>query len=243
MTRFFGTAGSVAPGPASGRFAHARAAAVRPRGCAGGSPRRSRDRAPARVPRGVATSISSASAPSARGSPPDIALGGISTKRMCRYGKKKIGPDVVDEDRPLAVHQCAGSCSAARRRPARAARTGRPAAAARCSGGGRRCGSRSDRGPRARRPSVHRWSGSGVVEVDHEADPPARDPDADADPVVGRVHQVHVVAAVGTTSRSGRTGASRGPRRARRPSGSRGSRPSGSSSSRPGGGGRRGCRR
>ena len=36
----------------------------------------------------------------------------------------------------------------------------------------------------------------GVVEVDHQADPSARDPDADPDPVVGRVHQVHVMAAV-----------------------------------------------
>src|SRR5947209_5578241 len=35
-----------------------------------------------------------------------------------------------------------------------------------------------------------------VVEVDDEADAAARDPDADAHPVVGAVHQVHVVAAV-----------------------------------------------
>ena len=35
---------------------------------------------------------------------PAIAPGGISTNRMWRYGKKKIDFDVVDEDRPLAVH-------------------------------------------------------------------------------------------------------------------------------------------
>ena len=45
-----------------------------------------------------------------------------------------------------------------------------------------------------------------VVEVDDEADATARHPHADADAVVGGVHQVHVVAAVGLqAARSGRS--------------------------------------
>src|SRR5215212_12212749 len=44
--------------------------------------------------------------------------------------------------------------------------------------------------------SSSRWSGSGVVEVDHQPHAAARDPYPDPDPVVFRVHEVHVVAAV-----------------------------------------------
>ena len=84
-------------------------------------------------------------------------------------------------------------------------------------------------GARARGPMVPRL---GVVEVDDQPDAAVRDPDADADAVVLRVHQVDVVAAVGRllaleepVGRQDRdVGVARRGSRCSRPSGSCGSR-------------------
>ena len=188
MTRFLGTGGSVAPGPCRTLF--------RPRGSGAGSPRRSRDRVRPRAPVAGTRPLASSVVTAIDGSPPDIAPGGISTNRMCRYGKKKIeatsstktgrlpfiwrrfvqrtptSPGVgrleqVGEQRLLVVEVQDDVPD----HDLMVARAGRPVSP-----------------PKVR---------SGVVEVDHEADPPAGDPDADPDPVVRRVHQVDVVAAAG----------------------------------------------
>ena len=130
MTRFFGTAGSVAPGPLSRPF--------RPRGCGAGSPRRSRG--PPRPRRRLGLGVGACAAGS-------VLVGRDRHRRVAtrdRAGRDLDEPDVQvreEEDRrrcrrrtPAACRSSgAGSCSAARRRPARAPRTGRPAAAARRS--------------------------------------------------------------------------------------------------------------
>ena len=101
-------------------------AALRPRGCAGGSPRRSRglsssatrSRRPPRRPRRAAR-------PGHRGPCRPATRGGISTNRTCRYGKKKTAVDVVDEDRALAVQRAHVRAAQRRGRRPAGARTGR----------------------------------------------------------------------------------------------------------------------
>ena len=132
--------GSVAPG--SCRPLHPAGARVRCRGRAAGIPRRSRCHA-GRRPRspGRRTIGRTRSEPPARGArrSPGSRAGrvaarrpprGISRKRITWYGKKNVRLDLVDEHRALAVHH-RRFVHRARRRPARAARTGPPSAAAR----------------------------------------------------------------------------------------------------------------
>ena len=217
MTRFFGTAGSVAPGPARTlhrrsttrrsrteargepvRARHGARAGFRPRGCGGGSPRRSRGRHRRRRRRRRSVSGSTPTATGTGiGRPVSAAAaGGISTNRMCRYGKKKTEaiastktgrlPFIIRrfvQRRPTSLfpgssnRSASSGCSLLRWRIALRI-TDASCARAVPSGEG-------PDGP-----------GLGVVEVDDEADPPRRHPHADAHAVVLAVHHVDVVAAV-----------------------------------------------
>ena len=235
MTRFLGTGGSVALGPYPTLF--------RPRGSAAGNPRRSRGRPRLRGPAAGATGSSS----------PSVVDGhrGVAARDRARRDlhepdvevrEEEDRLDLVDEDRPLAVHHPqvrAAQPDVARGRRlvevgeqrllvvemqddvADHARMVAPARR-RCQPadgpvrGGR---SRPRGGPARRRP--RRRSRPGCT------------PGSSGSRSGRRC----------TTSRSGRRGASPGRPPWRHRSGSRCSRPSGSSSSRRGGGDRRGCRR
>ena len=235
MTRFLGTGGSVALGPYP--------TVVRPRGCGAGSPRRSRGRPRPRGPAAGSLGASSASADDVQRS----VAPGDGTRRDLHEPDVEIREeedrlDVVDEDRSLAVHHPqvrAAQPDVARR--GRLVQVGEQRllvvemqddVADHCP--------MVARAPGVVSPPMVR---SGVVEVDHQADPTAGDPDADPDVAVGRVHHVPVVATVvrllaledEVRGEDGGLGD--------RPSGSRCSRPSGSPSSRRGEGGRPGHHR
>ena len=163
------------------RSAYARGS-VRPRGSAAGSPRRSRARSRARRPARPATGRGRRrdgrlDRRIARpGSPPEIAAGGISTNRMWRYGKKKIEAmsSMKTGRLPFIMRRFV------QRRPTSPGAGGsNRSASSGCSlvevEDALRITGRWWPGASARL-SARRWSRSGVVEVDHQADPAAGRP-------------------------------------------------------------------
>ena len=131
------------------------------------------------------------------GSLPATAPGGISMNRMLRYGKKNTEAESSTKTGRFMF--------SVRRLVQRSPTSPGPGASNRSAS----IGCSFMMWSTAFRITAMRWLGarvqtadvqpgrsvrSGVVEVDHQADLAARDPDPDPDPVVGRVHQVDVVA-------------------------------------------------
>ena len=241
MTRFFDTAGSVAPGPARtidadpsrrpGRRARPKGATQTSRIRRRKSSSISRSSSVStEAPRRSGTGTGRGDRDGASAGPVRERLrrsGGISTNRMCEVREEEHRVDVVGEDRSLPVEHAqvrAAQPDVARRRQAEQVGDQRLFVVEVQDG-------ITDHAPIVHGPGVRRkWPdgpGLRVVEVDDQADAPARHPHADPDPVVGCSSGSRSDRPAGsTTARSGSTGGCPGPRRTDRPTGSRGSPPS-----------------
>src|SRR4051794_5375523 len=189
MTRFLGTAGSVAQG------------AYRP--LTSGQTSRIRRRKSSSISRSGSgsdavdpsrPSVASSSIVASEESAPAIAAGGISTNRMWRDGKKKM--DFTSSTKtgrlPLSCRRFV------QRRPTSPGEGGSyRSASSGCSLLMCRIAFRITPSTVAcaHRPVECPMVRSGVVEVDHQPDAATGHPDTDPDPVVLGVHQVDVVAA------------------------------------------------
>ena len=194
--------------PVPGRLANVARSRLRRRGSGGGSPRRARDRASASAPPPSAADGAPATSVLERRLEPAAALGQDLDEPDVEVREDEDRARAVDEDRLLAVEHpdvradqgdvagvgiskrsASSGCSFAMWMTALRITAGSSPAAALSP-------ARWSRAAMVRRLTAAGRPPSRVVEVDDEADAAARHPDPDPDPVVGRVHEVHVVAAV-----------------------------------------------